>query len=59
MAIGLGLGVGIGDLVALEALLLALPALQVLNRRIVAAHRRKDNRNTAADRPVRAIRCPA
>ncbi len=41
MTSGLGPGVGIGDLVALDALLLALSAPQILSRRIVAAHGRK------------------
>jgi hypothetical protein len=41
VAVGLGPGVGIGDLLALDLLLLALPAPEVLNRRIVPAHGRK------------------
>jgi len=38
MAIRVGRGVGIGQLVALDALLLALLVPQLVSRRIVAAH---------------------
>jgi hypothetical protein len=41
VAIGLSAGVGVGDLLALDILLLALPAAQVLDRRIVRAHGRE------------------
>ena len=41
VAIGLGAGVGVGDLLALDVLLLALPAAQLLDRRIVRAHGRR------------------
>src|SRR5581483_951475 len=42
MTIRVGVGAGLGDLLALSALLLALAPAQLLSRRIVAAHCGKD-----------------
>jgi hypothetical protein len=46
MAVGFGLAVGVGHLVALNPLLRALAVPQLLDGRIVAAHRRKDRQQT-------------
>lgn len=42
MSVGVGLAVGVGELLALEKLLLTLPATQVLHLRIVPTHEGKD-----------------